>query len=233
MKTHLSVPLLLGAHAVRMREPGLAGRRSAGDQCPGGDGSSAPDRVSGAPSCGSLPSVNAHAWLELLTPDHARPLERFERTNRAFFAAHVGDRGDDFFEHFDDRLAARVQENREGRSLFFVIVDSDGEVLGRVNISDLDQPTWTELGFRVAEHAQGRGIATEGVITALDVAATRGVKSLKARVSTANLASRRVLEHCGFDQTGQTESPNGPSETFIGYRKELVDPSGSPGTELP
>jgi len=165
--------------------------------------------------------VDADAGLELLTRDHARPLERFERANRAFFAARVGDRGDDFFEHFDERLAARVHENREGASLFFVMVDTDDEVLGRVNISDIDQPELTELGFRVAEHAQGRGIATQGVITALEIAATRGVKTVKARVSTANRASRRVLEHCGFGQTGQAEAPNGSSEPFIGYRKDL------------
>lgn len=177
------------------------------------------------------PRVTANVRLELLTPDHARPLERFERANRAFFAARVGDRGDDFFEHFDDRLAARVAENREGASLFFVIVDGDGEILGRVNISDIDQPELTELGFRVAEHAQGRGIATQGVISALDIAATRGVQTVKARVSTANLPSRRVLERCGFEHTGQTEAPTGQPRTFIGYRKELAGASRPPRTE--
>ena len=175
--------------------------------------------------------MNEDVRLEHLTLDHARPLERFERANHAFFAARVGDRGDDYFEHFDDHLAARVEENREGTSLFFVVVDTNGEVLARVNISDIDQPTLTELGYRVAEHAQGRGIATQGVITALDIAAARGVKTVKARVSAANLASRRVLEHCGFDQTGQIEAPNGSSEIFIGYRKDLVRASCSPNTE--
>ena len=171
------------------------------------------------------------AKLELLTPDHARPLERFERANRAFFAARVGDRGDDFFDYFDEHLGSRVHENRQGTSLFFVIVGPDGEVLGRVNISDIDQPRLTELGFRVAEHAQGRGIATQGVIAALDIAARRGVKTLQARVSTANLASRRVLQHCGFVQTGQAEAPDGSAETFIGYRKELGGQCASPSID--
>jgi ribosomal-protein-alanine N-acetyltransferase len=169
--------------------------------------------------------------LELLTSDHARPVERFERANRAFFAARVGDRGDAFFEHFDDRLAARVRENQEGTSLFFVVVDEDGEVLARVNISDIDQPELTELGFRVAESAQDRGIATQGVIAALDIAATRGVITVKARVATANLASRRVLEHCGFSQTGQAEAPSGSVETFIGYRKDLSVALCAPTTD--
>lgn len=196
-----------------------------------GRGSSAAKRGEWDTTLWLAPGVNADAHLEHLALDHARPLERFERANRAFFAARVGDRGDDYFEHFDDQLAARVEENHKGTSLFFVVVDTNGEVLARVNISDIDQPTLTELGYRVAEHAQGRGIATQGVIAALDIAATRGVQTVKARVSVANLASRRVLEHCGFDQTGRIEAPNGSSETFVGYRKDLVSAFSSPNTE--
>ena len=170
--------------------------------------------------------MNATTRLELLTTDHARPLERFERVNRVFFAARVGDRGDDYFEHFDDRLASRILENREGTSLYFVIVDAEGEVVGRVNISDVDRPDLTELGFRVAEHAQGRGVATTGVIRALEIAATQGVRTVKARVAISNVGSRRVLERCGFAQTGPTEAPSGWSQTFIGYRKDLDDTVG-------
>ena len=102
-------------------------------------------QVSGGAALWLGSSVDAK--LELLTIDHARPLARFERANRAFFAAQVGDRGNDFFEHFDDYLGARVNENREGTSLFFVILDADGEVLGRVNISDIDQPKSTSSDF--------------------------------------------------------------------------------------
>lgn len=170
--------------------------------------------------------MNATTRLELLTTEHARPIERFERANRTFFAARVGDRGDEYFERFDDLLASRVRENREGTSLYFVIVDAEGEVLGRVNISDVDRPDVTELGFRVAEHAQGRGVATTGVIRALEIAATRGVRTVKARVSISNVGSRRVLERCGFTQAGPTEPPSGWSQTFIGYRKDLDDTVG-------
>ena len=170
--------------------------------------------------------MNATTRLELLTTDHARSLERFERVNRTFFAARVGDRGDEYFEHFDDQLASRALENREGTSMYFVLVDAEGEVLGRINISDVDRPELTELGFRVAEHAQGRGLATTGVINALAIAATQGVRTVKARVSISNVGSRRVLERCGFTQTGPTEPPSGRSQTFLGYRKDLDDTLG-------
>lgn len=165
--------------------------------------------------------MNATTRLELLAIDHARPLERFERANRAFFAARIGDRGEEYFEHFDDRLASRVDENQEGTSLYFVIVDAEGDVLGRIDISDIHRPDLTELGYRVAEYAQGRGLATTGVINALEIAATRGVRTVRARASIANLASRRVLERCGFVQTGQAEAPSGSSQAFVGYRKDL------------
>ncbi len=170
--------------------------------------------------------MDATTRLELLTTDHARPLERFERANRSFFAARVGDRGDEFFEHFDDLIARRAQDNREGTSMYFLIVSDGGEVLGRININDVDRPDATELGFRVAQHAQGRGLATAGVIEALEIAAARGVTTVKARVSVANPGSRRVLERCGFIQTGPAEAPADASDSFIGYSKDLGGRSG-------
>ena len=185
-------------------------------------------RLSRAPHSGWLSVVNTTTRLELLAIEHARPLERFERGNRAFFAARIGDRGEEFFEHFDDRLASRVRENQEGTSLYFVIVDAQGEVLGRININDIHRPDRTELGFRVAEYAQGRGLATAGVINALEIAAARGVRSVRARASIANLASRRVLERCGFAQTGPAEAPSGSSHSFIGYTKHLDEGLSQP-----
>lgn len=165
--------------------------------------------------------MNADFRLELVTRQHAAPLEQFELANRAFFAARVGDRGDAFFEDFSDRLAALVEENQRGSSLLFVVVDKKGEILGRVNLSDIDQPDLTELGFRVAEHAQGLGVASASVSAALEVAATRSVRTVMARASIANSGSRRVLERCGFEQTGPAETPDGSSASFVSYRRDL------------
>jgi [ribosomal protein S5]-alanine N-acetyltransferase len=41
--------------------------------------------------------------LELLRPDHAPALLAFEQENRAYFAAWVPDRGDDYFANFAER----------------------------------------------------------------------------------------------------------------------------------
>lgn len=164
--------------------------------------------------------MSSASRLELLSLDHARALERFERANRAFFAARVGDRGDDYFEHFDDLLAARVSENEEGTSLYFVIVEGD-DVVGRINLGDVDRSDLTELGFRVAEHAQGRGLATAGVLEALEIAAARGVTTVQARASAANGASRQVLTRCGFAETGPAEAPSDRGQPFVGYVRHL------------
>ena len=105
--------------------------------------------------------------LELLSSGHARQLERFELNNRDFFASRIGDRGDDYFAHFDERLAELVEENRVGTSLLGVLVDPREEVVARVNITDIHQSDSTEIGFRVAKSVQGRGIARTGVRLAL------------------------------------------------------------------
>ena len=156
--------------------------------------------------------------LELLTTAHCQRLEEFERTNRAFFASRVSDRGDDYFTHFADRLAERVAENDAGQSLFFVLVAASGQIVGRVNISDIDKPPMTALGFRVDAGSQGKGIATRGVRAALEKARQRGVRSIAARAAVDNLASQRVLEHCGFTAIGPADPPPGSDRTFRGYR---------------
>lgn len=164
--------------------------------------------------------------LELLALRHAATVERFERTNREFFAQHVSDRGDDYFENFALRLADLVEDNDAGRSLCFVLTDPAGEVHGRVNVYGIERPADTELGFRVAERAQNTGVATGGVEAALRVAAAQGVQLVTARAATTNLGSQRVLTKCGFVATGRAEAPPGSHRTFLGYRRLLIPAGG-------
>lgn len=165
--------------------------------------------------------MNTSVRLELLTPAHARRLERFELDNRAFFATRISDRGDEYFSTFDERHAELVQENRDGRSLLAALVTPSNEIVGRVNLLDIDQPGPAELGFRVAENVQGQGFSSTGVGLMLDLAATRGVREVCARASTTNVASQRVLEKCGFEAIGAVEPPAGVQRSFVGYRKQL------------
>ncbi|BCJ38303.1 hypothetical protein Athai_58060 [Actinocatenispora thailandica] len=152
--------------------------------------------------------------LELLRADHAAALLLFERQNRAYFAASIPDRGDAFFTDFDALLAERLAEQDAGTCRFHLLVDDDGSVLGRFNLVDIADGE-AELGYRMAEHATGRGLATAAVADVCVRAATEyGLSGLRARATVANAASRVVLTRNAFTPTGETELNGKPALTY-------------------
>lgn len=153
--------------------------------------------------------------LQLLRADHAPAVLAFERANRAFFAATVPDRGDAFFAKFDEVHRARLAEQAAGDCWFHVLVGDGGEVLGRINLVDAADGT-AVLGYRIAEHASGRGLATWAVrqVCAL-AAADYGLTELRAATTVGNAASRAVLAHTGFTVTGVTRLSGQPGITYV------------------
>ncbi len=102
-------------------------------------------------------------------------------------------------------IAARLAEQEAGEGAYYVLVDEDGSVLGRFNLIIVEDGV-AELGYRVAEHVAGRGVATAAVRDLCGIAATRhGVRRLRAATSTANVASQRVLEKAGFVVVGPAD----------------------------
>ncbi|MFF2523710.1 GNAT family N-acetyltransferase [Streptomyces liangshanensis] len=151
--------------------------------------------------------------LQLLRPDHAPAVLAFERENRAYFAASVTDRGDAYFAHFDARHEALLAEQADGLCFFHVLVEDGGEVVGRVNLVDVADGC-AELGFRIAEKAAGRGLATVAVRRLFTLAAAEyGLTALRAGAARDNVASRAVLTRTGFTETG---------ETVVGGRQALT-----------
>lgn len=141
--------------------------------------------------------------LQRLTPDHACALLDFERENRAYFARSVPDRGDDYFAQFDARHAALLAEQDAGRCHFHVLVDDDGQVLGRFNLVDVADGA-ADLGYRVAERATGRGVATTGIRQVCDLARDAyGLIRLTAAATRDNTASLTVLRRAGFTPVGE------------------------------
>ncbi len=157
--------------------------------------------------------------LELLRCDHAPAVLEFERANRAYFAASISDRGDDFFAHFDERHQALLDEQATGLCFFHVLVGEGGEVLGRFNLVDVADGS-ASLGYRMAEHAAGRGLATAAVreICAL-AAADYGLTSLRAVTTLDNAGSRRVLARTGFVPTGEIAVAGRPG---LGFARDLL-----------
>ncbi|MFE9043235.1 GNAT family N-acetyltransferase [Streptomyces sp. NPDC012421] len=164
--------------------------------------------------------------LERLRPDHAPALLVFERENRAYFAATVPDRGDAYFAEFDARHRDLLDEQAEGTIHFHVLVAGDGTIVGRVNLLDVADGA-AELGYRIAESAAGRGLATRGVLEVCRLAVEEyGLRRLRARASPDNAASRAVLARAGFGAVGGERLKNG--ESAIAYELDL---GGSFGRE--
>jgi len=153
--------------------------------------------------------------LQLLRLDHAPALLAFERENRAYFAASVPDRGDEFFAEFDTRYAQLLEWQAAGTDYLHLLVAEGGEVVGRVNLTEVADGT-AELGYRIAQKAAGQGLATAAVRKVRELAATEyGLTRLRARVTLDNPASRKVLEHNGFVAVGELTLNGKPAMSYI------------------
>ncbi|MFJ4861494.1 GNAT family N-acetyltransferase [Streptomyces sp. NPDC088748] len=152
--------------------------------------------------------------IQLLRFDHAPALLAFERENRAYFAASVPDRGDRYFADFEQRHAALMAEQATGACFFHVLEDGAGEVLGRVNLVDVADGA-AELGYRIAEKAAGRGLATAAVREARGLAVAQyGLTALRAVTTLDNPGSRAVLARTGFVPTGEVDLDGRPGLAF-------------------
>ncbi|WP_420799283.1 GNAT family N-acetyltransferase [Ktedonospora formicarum] len=153
--------------------------------------------------------------LQLVRLDHASAILAFERENRAYFAASVPDRGDEFFAEFDTRLAQLLEWQAAGTDYFHLLIDEDGKVLGRVNLVEVADGS-AELGYRIAQKAAGQGLATAAVHKARELATTEyKLTRLRARVTLDNPASRKVLEHNGFVAIGELTLNGKPAMSYI------------------
>ncbi|MGR8010709.1 GNAT family N-acetyltransferase [Streptomyces hypolithicus] len=156
--------------------------------------------------------------LTRLRDDHAPALLAFERENRDYFARSVPDRGDDYFTHFAARHATLLAEQEAGLLHFHLLVDDRGAVLGRVNLVDVTGTT-ADLGYRIAEHATGRGLAVAAVREICARAATDyGLRTLTAAATTDNPASQAVLSRNAFLPTGPVTLDGRPGTQ---YRRTL------------
>ncbi|HEU5333535.1 MAG TPA: GNAT family protein [Actinocrinis sp.] len=160
--------------------------------------------------------------LEMLHADHAPAVLAFEVANRAYFAASITDRGDDYFAQFTDRYKALLAEQEAGVCAFHVLVAEDGSVLGRFNLVDIEDHG-AILGYRVAQHATGRGVATATVRELCRLAAAQlGLRTLRAAAASRNIASQKVLANAGFVPVGPADPAEIGGEPGTWYRRDLV-----------
>lgn len=102
-----------------------------------------------------------------------------------------------------------------GLSRSWMIVDG-GEVVGLISLlRPICEERMAEIGYGVAPSREGRGFASRAVASLLDALRLDGVAVVTAENSTANPASRRVLEHNRFDRVGVRDDPeDGPVDMW-------------------
>ncbi|HET8617143.1 MAG TPA: GNAT family N-acetyltransferase [Actinomycetales bacterium] len=160
------------------------------------------------------------AELQLLRADHAPAVLAFETENRDYFAAFISDRGDDYFEHFNELHDLRLAEQESGEGAYYVLVDDDGSVLGRFNL--IIEGDVAEVGYRVAERAAGRGVATAAVQQLCRLASRQhSLRTLKAATPLGNTASQRVLLNAGFVEVGPADPEDVGGKPGTRYQLEL------------
>ncbi|HXQ38369.1 MAG TPA: GNAT family N-acetyltransferase [Anaerolineales bacterium] len=89
------------------------------------------------------------------------------------------------------------------RSVILKTILYDGQVAG--NVVSWEQDSEREVGYWVGKEYWGKGIATKALMDFLNQVKTR---PLVAHVAKHNVASRRVLEKCGFTLTREDKYYN-------------------------
>lgn len=160
--------------------------------------------------------------LQRLRADHAEAVLAFEVANRAYFAASIPDRGDEYFGRFTERFQSLLADQEAHGGAYYVLVADDGSVLGRFNLIFVP-PAGAELGYRVAQHVTGRGVATATVHELCRLARVRhGLHVIRAATSLRNAASQRVLAKAGFVPAGPADPAEVGGEPGTWYQRDLT-----------
>jgi len=89
-------------------------------------------------------------------------------------------------------------------TVWLIVRRADGRILGDLGThGPPDSQGCAEIGYSLAPSARGQGIGTAAVAAFVGrLAAVPGIRRLTAVTGVQNTASRRLLEHQGFQFTG-------------------------------
>ena len=150
--------------------------------------------------------MSGRVTVRLVREDDVPALTVLLTANREHLAPWDPQRPDEYWtEAFQRQDTARLLDlHRQDRVIPGVIVE-DGEVVGRINVNDVVRGAFLSghLGYWMAEHVTGRGVATAAVAAMTRTAfGDAGLHRLQAATLLHNAASRRVLERNGFTPIG-------------------------------
>jgi RimJ/RimL family protein N-acetyltransferase len=109
---------------------------------------------------------------------------------------------------FSEWWVERYQEGRRnGTHEAFAALDDDGTFLGLALVPEIDRDTReAELGYMVAPHARGRGVATAILRRLTAWAFEEGILRATLIIDVDNSASERVAARCGYVREGVMRS---------------------------
>lgn len=145
--------------------------------------------------------------LRLIAQVDAHALRKFEIAHRTWFERFIATRGNYFYlpEGIQAHIAHCLSEYAAGRMQPMLIVDPTGEILGRINLHQIN-PDDASIGYRLAEHATGRGLAYKAARLLVQDAQLRWhLPQLRSLVAPDNHASARILQKLGFSLQGQAQ----------------------------
>ncbi|MGE6415901.1 GNAT family N-acetyltransferase [Planococcus kocurii] len=98
-------------------------------------------------------------------------------------------------------VMATPKEQQNGLSNFYLIKNNSGEIVGRVNLVDIDKRNnIADIGFRIGAEYVGKGIGNQAL--KLFLKTDLSVKQIRGKTTTVNQASQKVLEKNDFKQVG-------------------------------
>jgi ribosomal-protein-alanine N-acetyltransferase len=102
-------------------------------------------------------------------------------------------------------VAEVLRRHTAGTMLPHVIVDTDGTIVGRINLNSIIRGAaqTASVGYWVAQDRNGRGVATAAVADIVEYGFTRlSLHRVQGETLLHNTASQRVLERNGFERIG-------------------------------
>ena len=142
--------------------------------------------------------------------EDAAELLRFELDNRAYFESMINARPPDYYSL--DGVAAGIEAARREAAQDlghqYLVRAAGGAILGRLNFMRVRRVHFhsAEVGYRIAQAACGRGVATEAVRQAVLLGfGPLGLKRLEAIARPENIGSCKVLERNGFVAFGRSK----------------------------
>lgn len=152
-----------------------------------------------------------HVSVDPLQPADGEALLRFEVENRGFFERSIPGRGDAYYQlpTVSASIAANLEERQQGTDIMYAIRDTSGGIVGRINLVNIRRgPVQSaEIGYRIGEHHNGRGYATQAVSSVVREAFDGlGLHRLEAATAPTNIGSQIVLIRNGFEFFGRARS---------------------------